>query len=627
MSISNRNKKRIGFFSLVPLFTIILIVVDDLTIRIITGSILVIYVGFIIFLRDSLKAAEFNKVEEKLNRESIKPVTETFVNANGEFDTGDEGFKIVGKPSSTVQAMDVPASGGGLLSEAEKLITPEAIKVYNEIISEEMPEDVGDDEEFEAILRKILHVIRDSLAVNSALFFLYNPNTEKISLRDYISTSMDLTRRKFDLENDILSKIVDEKEPQILLNISAVSEADNIRYYSRAQGIKSFCGVPFEYNNQLMLILAVDSKSPEEFGIETIYILGRYIRIISTLISLFEEKHSVSVSESRLKALIKAVSLQRNFTSTKELGNYISTVIEGMVDWDFFTLVMFDIKEKRYKISKVSSKKESLKYVGENLEIDEENSLVGRIVKSGDHVYVADMTSPSSPRFSQSEDISYDGSFLAIPLLYEGHNFGIITFESLRKDKYNSSDILFLKKVFHLFAYYIQCYSGQKFLHTLISVDVETGVLNKKYFFKQLEAELKKDKMMKVGSNLVLIKIDDFLDENSLFEKGLVTKVVRLISKMIVKELPELNIIGRLQERVFAIYFYNSKQNDVAVWAEKIRTLIARESLPVMSKQKNYTISVGIVSTKDKDSVEDVIKDAELALSKAIKAGGNKVVS
>ncbi len=624
MPISNRNKKRIGFFSLVPLFTTILIVVDDLTIRIITGAILVTYVGFIIFLRDSLKEEGFDQVEEKLNRDQVTVKAEKFLDEDGKFDSGDEGFEIVGKTSSTVDAMNIPSSN---LEEEEKVLTPEAINIYKEIISDKLPEDVGDDEEFEALLKKILHVIRDSLAVHSALFYIYNPNTEKISLRDFISRSNDLTARKFDLQNDVLSRIVKEKEPQILLNISSVSEADNIRYYSHPQGIKSFCGVPYEYTDKLILILAVDSKSPEEFGIETTYILGRYIRIIATLVSLFEERHSESVNENRLKALLKSVSLQRNFKNVKELGNYISTVVDGMVEWDFFTFIMFDVSEKKYKISNVAIKNGSLKYVGENLEIDEKNSIVGKVLKTGDHVYVPDISAVDAPRFSSSEDITQDGSFLAVPLIYESHSFGIITFELLRKDKYTSGDIVFLKKVFHLFAYYIQCYSSQKFLQSLISVDVETGVLNKTEFLKQLSIELKKDKLMKTEGALVLIKIDNFMDEDSLFEKGFVTKVIRLISQMIVKQLSELNIIGRLHERVFGIYFYNSELNDVTVWAQKLRTLIARESLPVISKQKNYTVSIGIVSTKEKENIKDIIADAELALSKAVKSGGNKVVS
>ena len=161
-----------------------------------------------------------------------------------------------------------------------------------------------------------------------------------------------------------------------------------------------------------------------------------------------------------------------------------------MVDWDFFTFILYDVANKKYKISKVVNKKESLKYVGENLEVDENNSLVGKVLRHSKEVYSPNMAEEKLNRFAPVEDIKLDGSFLAIPLLYEGHNFGIITLESMRKDKYIKSDIIFLKKVFHLFAYYIQCYSGQKFLQSLIAVDVETGVLNKKMFLKQLKASI-----------------------------------------------------------------------------------------------------------------------------------------
>jgi diguanylate cyclase (GGDEF)-like protein len=629
MPLSSRNKKRIGFFSLVPIFTTILVVVDDLTIRIITGAILVIYVGFIIFLRDSIKEEGFDTVEEKLRQARVNTEPEKFLDENGEFvSESDEGFKIL-STSPTTRGMGVPETDEFNLADKARAISEDTIKRYNEIISEELPENVGDDEEFSALLKRILHAVKDSMQVHSALFFLFNSQKEKITLREFISNSREIQPQKFELSDDVLSRIVENKEPEILDSVNSRNESDLIRYYNKPQGVSAFCGVPFEYNEQLVLVLAIDSKDADAFGVETIYILGRFIRIISSLISLFEEKHSVSVNENRLNALLKSVSLQRNFTNTKELGNYISTVIEGMVDWDFFTFILFDVTDKKYKISKVVNKKESLKYVGENLEIDENNSLVGKVLRHGEEVYSPNMAEEKLSRFASIEDIKLDGSFMAIPLIYEGHNFGIITLESMRKDKYTKSDIIFLKKVFHLFAYYIQCYSGQKFLQSLIAVDVETGVFNRKMFVKQLKASLIKDKAAKVTSALVLIKIDEFINEDSLFEKGLENKVIRSISKLIVEELNDTNIIGRIKEKVFGVYFYGVTLNDVTVWAEKLRTKISRKTLnvSVTSKQKNFTVSLGIVLIKDQDSLDDVLNNAQRALDKAVQSGGNKVVS
>ena len=39
----------------------------------------------------------------------------------------------------------------------------------------------------------------------------------------------------------------------------------------------------------------------------------------------------------------------------------------------------------------------------------------------------------SYKRFSKSEDLTFDGSFLAIPLMYGNQNFGDLCFESLKE--------------------------------------------------------------------------------------------------------------------------------------------------------------------------------------------------
>ena len=84
-----------------------------------------------------------------------------------------------------------------------------------------------------------------------------------------------------DIEDDILSKIVQSGEPELLSEIPSTAETDVIRYYSTAQSIRSFVGVPLFYDKTLIAIIAVDSKDEDAFGIETIYALGRFVRVIT----------------------------------------------------------------------------------------------------------------------------------------------------------------------------------------------------------------------------------------------------------------------------------------------------------------------------------------------------------
>lgn len=55
MILSSRNKKRILIFLIIPLLAIVPLISDDIVIKSIAIAILVVYVAFIIFLRDSVR--------------------------------------------------------------------------------------------------------------------------------------------------------------------------------------------------------------------------------------------------------------------------------------------------------------------------------------------------------------------------------------------------------------------------------------------------------------------------------------------------------------------------------------------------------------------------------------------
>jgi len=88
-----------------------------------------------------------------------------------------------------------------------------------------------------------------------------------------------------------------------------------------------------------------------------------------------------------------------------------------------------------------------------------------------------------------------------------------------------------------------------------------------------------------------------------------------------------LNLIGRLSQKVFAVYFFNMSPKDVFLWAEKLRIKIARKPIAIVSKQTTFTVSIGVASTTNKTDVQDILTNAELALKKALEKGGNTVKS
>ena len=614
--MDHRQRKRFLIFLVVPLLAVILIITDDLAVRLIFIALLIIYVAFIIFLRDSVRFSGGYSIPDTEDKE--------LDDYKAEQPAGfEESFKIVSK-NKDIDVITDENYSPGLGVSMETLKPPDLKEKFEEIAKEELPPSVGHDEQFSFILEKILAVVQESFSASSSIFFWYNKKKEKLTLEKFVSHSKHIAKRKFDLEDDILSKIVRSGEPELMSDISSAAEADVIRYYDTPQGIKSFVGVPVFYNDELIAILAVDAKANDVFGVETIYSLGRFVRIITMLIGLFDEKHTESVSQQRLQGLLKLTGPESDFEDEEKIIDSLPTTLKSLIEWDAYTFVYYEPVGKIFETRKVINNT-SLKYVGEGLKIDLNGTLVGKAITTGIPVKIEDTSLSEYFRFSKSEDVTFDGSFIAVPLVYEKQNYGVVCFESLKKNTYGNADVQFLKKALNFLAYVVYSHSTNKLLKNLISVDLETRVYNNETFRNLLYADLMKASQLNVPGTIAIIRIDDILEQSSLFDGDPIPKIIDVIAQIINEEINPLSIVGRLDERQFAVFFFNQASKNIFIWAEKLRVKIARTPVAIVSRQTTFTVSIGIASTNNKTNVDEVLHNADLALKKALEKGGNAV--
>jgi len=182
-----------------------------------------------------------------------------------------------------------------------------------------------------------------------------------------------------------------------------------------------------------------------------------------------------------------------------------------------------------------------------------------------------------------------------------------------------------MKDTTRILAFVVYSYSTQALLKKLLSVDIETHTLNKSAFIERLNSDLLKANQLKVPGALALIYIDDFLEQESLFEGDPFPKVLKSVAQTLTAEMSPTNLLSRIDDRTFGVYFFNSTTKDVFLWAEKLRIKIARKPISVVSKQTTFTVSIGVASTNNKIDVEEVLYNADLALKKALEKGGNAV--
>lgn len=614
--MDRRQRKRVLIFLLVPVLAAILFITDDLLIRVITIALMVIYVAFIIFLRDSVRFDGRYSISEKDELDDDIPIA-----PQSEMD---ESFKIVSK-NKTVEIITADNYVPEFKTSKTTVIPPDLKEKFEEIANEALPAEVGHDGQFGFAVEKMLTVIKDAYSAHTAIFFWYNKKKEKLTIERFVSSNAaEVSKQKFDIEDDILSKIVQKGEPELLSDISPAAESDVIRYYEKPQGIRSFVGVPLFYEKSLIAILAVDSKFGDAFGIETIYSLGRFVRLIAMIIQIFEEKHSDTISQQRLKGLLNLIGPETNFDTEEGVLNSMQTALGELIEWDAFVYVYFKPVEQKFEAVKVINKT-SLKYIGQGLQIDLSGTLVGKAILTSLPVKIDDTSADGYKRYSKSEDLTFDGSFLAVPLMYGSQNFGVLCFESLKKNAYTNSDVKFLKNSVNIISYVIYSHSSQTLIKSLIALDLDTRALNAETFKERLSSDLYKAQSLNIAGALALVKIDEFLEQESLFDGDPLPKVLKVVAETIAKEMTPLNIFGRIDEKLFAVYFFNTDPKNVFIWAEKLRVKIARKPISIVSKQNTYTVSIGVASTLGKLEVDEVINNAELALQKAVEKGGNAV--
>jgi len=613
--MNKRQRNRIIIFLLVPIIASLSFLTDDIFIRIILIFFLLIYVGFIIFLRDSFRMDRKFDIDE-IDQVDI-PTDSLGVDEDG-------GFEIISK-TKNIETIKSSSQRSTHHSYTERLKPPDFKDRFDEIANEPISPELDSGGKFSFALEKILSVINDAYNAYSVIFFWYDKKTEKLSVHKFLSKSNDILLRKFQLEDDILSKIVQTNEPQLLSDILPNAEYDNIRYYEKPQGIKSFVGVPLYYDGELIAIIALDSKAGDSFGVETIYSLGRFIRVITLIIQIFDERHREQLSQKRLNTLLNFLNVEIETESYESILNSISNVFRDIIDWDVFSIVFYDTIERVYKIIKLTNNT-NLKYVGEGLNIELSGTYVGKAITTNTSTKVDEIGINKIYRYNKAEDLTGFGSFMVVPINFLGKPFGAFCFESLKNNHFTNNDIKFIESISKFTAYILHNAYSQKKMEQLISLDIESLTLNSRAFKERLQEELIKANSLGAKGVLALIKIDEFLEQSDLFEGNPFQKVLKEILGIIKNELSPHLIFGRLSERVFAIHFFNFEMKNVFVWAEKLRVKVARHPISVDMKQNTYTISVGLCSSTGKTDINEVIENADLALSKAVEKGGNTVL-
>jgi diguanylate cyclase (GGDEF)-like protein len=171
-----------------------------------------------------------------------------------------------------------------------------------------------------------------------------------------------------------------------------------------------------------------------------------------------------------------------------------------------------------------------------------------------------------------------------------------------------------------------------KYHESMSMLDDLTGLYNRRYFYRQIEAALARSKRFRQPLCLLILDLDYFKAINDSYGHGFGDIVLKDVANALKEEIRESDILARFGGEEFVITFTDIDSKKGNFFAERIRKRIASLDWKVQGQEVKITISIGVHCLAEKALEQDnldidaLLNYADLALYAAKAGGRNRVV-
>jgi diguanylate cyclase (GGDEF)-like protein len=487
--------------------------------------------------------------------------------------------------------------------------------------------------EFNFLLHKVLTVIKEVLFAHSAVFFWANREKGQMVMEARVSDGSNfISSRRFTMGHDLTSKVAESGKPELVTEVNPRSELELLPYYDTPESIKSFVGVPVYFSRKMkehsverpVGVIAVDSKASDEFGEETLALLGQFTKLVSALIKSYTDKYDLLLDSELLRSIRRMQERIRKSFSLNIIVQALSDETSKLVSWDSLSVVLYDERKHAWIARKVTNRSLEGSIMLEQA-IDFPDSIVGQTIRNNAHAVVDDLENSTSPRYFQGEKAARNGSFISVPISSVNKCYGALNVES--KDKYNFSrqDIEMLYRLAENAAFALEILYLQEAINEYVIIDPLTGVYSKKFFLQRLEEELHRADDHAMELSFLFLSLDRTGEIGDRFDQEGTDRVIATLAQAIRASIRPYDIAGRYAADRFGIVLANTASSDAYLWAEKIRKSIAGHVINSDGKSFSVTVSIGVCGALEEMKKEELLGNTAAVLNKATESGGNAV--
>ena len=172
----------------------------------------------------------------------------------------------------------------------------------------------------------------------------------------------------------------------------------------------------------------------------------------------------------------------------------------------------------------------------------------------------------------------------------------------------------------------------KKYHESMSMLDELTGLFNRRYFYRQMEAALARSKRYRQPLCLLILDLDYFKAINDTYGHGFGDIVLKDVAQSLREEIRESDILVRFGGEEFVIAFTDINSKKGKLFAERIRKRIASLSWKIQGQEVKITVSIGVhclveqALEQDNFDIDALLNYADQALYAAKAGGRNRVV-
>jgi two-component system cell cycle response regulator len=162
-------------------------------------------------------------------------------------------------------------------------------------------------------------------------------------------------------------------------------------------------------------------------------------------------------------------------------------------------------------------------------------------------------------------------------------------------------------------------------LYFLATTDQLTNLKNRRYFIEQLELEVERSCRYARQCAVAILDADKFKSINDTYGHDIGDKVLQALSQMLLDELRNVDLVGRIGGEEFAILFPETGKEAALDVCQRLLVRIRGARVTAEAKEINFTVSMGISEVVlAGDEADAVLKRADQALYRAKQGGRDR---